>query len=153
MLGLTLNDDDEPQEVLLWVKNSEYPYLETNPIHESQKIVREVDGGKILSLHILVNYELEMRLLAYGERVVVLSPEDLNQRMIDRLDSALNNYRKKKNLVETMSIKSWIITENWLFQQIIQTKFGLFRFSRYICSVLNIKKQEKESFIYIATFG
>ena len=106
MIGITVPKGKKPQDVLLWVDDQDYPYLKTNPIHESQKMVREVDGGKILSLHILVNFELEMRLLAYGERVVVLSPEDLNQRMVDRLESALNNYRKKKNLVETMSIKS-----------------------------------------------
>jgi predicted DNA-binding transcriptional regulator YafY len=106
MLGLTLNDDDEPKEVLLWVENREYPYLESNPIHESQKIVREVDDGKVISLHLCVNYELEMRLLAYGERVVVLSPEDLNQRLSDRFEASIINYRKKRNLLNEK------ITEN-----------------------------------------
>lgn len=99
MIGLTIPKGAKPQDVLLWVDDQDYPFLKTNPIHHSQKLVREVDGGKIISLHIYVNYELEMRLLAYGERLVVLSPEELNLRMIDRLESSVNNYRKKRNLL------------------------------------------------------
>ena len=76
MLGLTLNDDDEPQEVLIWVKNRDYPYLETNPIHESQKVVREENDGKVISLHICVNYELVMRIFSYNIGVKVLAPSE-----------------------------------------------------------------------------
>ena len=100
-----------PQDVLSWVDNNEYPYIKSNPIHQSQKLVREVDDGKIISLHLYVNYELEMRLLAYGERVAVLSPVDLNQRLTDRLEASINNYRKKRNLLNEK------ITENLVFQQ------------------------------------
>lgn len=84
MLGLTLNDDDEPQEVQLWVKNSEYPYLESNPIHESQKVVREENDGKVISLHICVNYELVMRIFSYNIGVKVIAPANLLQVMAER---------------------------------------------------------------------
>ena len=111
MVGLTIYDGTVPQDVLIWVDNNEYPYIKSNPIHQSQKLVREVDDGKIISLHLYVNYELEMRLLAYGERVAVLSPVDLNQRLTDRLEASINNYRKKRNLLNEK------ITENLVFQQ------------------------------------
>ena len=96
MIGLTIPKGSKPQDLLLWVDDQDYPYLKTNPIHQSQKLVREVDYGKIISLHLYVNYELEMRLLAYGERLIVLSPEDLSQRLLDRLETSVINYRKKK---------------------------------------------------------
>lgn len=92
MLGLTLNDDDEPQEVLLWVKNSEYPYLETNPIHESQKVVREENDGKVISLHICINYELVMRIFSYNIGVKVLAPKNLLQDMMERVKTLFGYY-------------------------------------------------------------
>ena len=92
MLGLTLNDDDEPQEVLLWVKDRDYPYLETNPIHESQKLVREENDGKVISLHICVNYELVMRIFSYNIGVKVLAPKNLLQDMMERVKTLFGYY-------------------------------------------------------------
>ncbi len=92
MLGLTLNDDDEPQEVLIWVKNRDYPYLESNPIHESQKVVREENDGKVISLHICVNYELVMRIFSYNIGVKVLAPKNLLQDMMERVKTLFGYY-------------------------------------------------------------
>ena len=92
MLGLTLNDDDEPQEVLLWVMNRDYPYLESNPIHESQKLVREENDGKVISLHICVNYELVMRIFSYNIGVKVLAPKNLLQDMMERVKTLFDYY-------------------------------------------------------------
>ena len=92
MLGLTLNDDKEPQDVLLWVENSEYPYLETNPIHKSQMLVREENGGKVISLHLYVNYELVMRLFSYNEGVKVLAPVELQQKMKEKAYKLAHSY-------------------------------------------------------------
>ena len=92
MLGLTLNDDDEPQEVLLWVKGRDYPYLESNPIHESQKLVREENDGKVISLHICINYELVMRIFSYNIGVKVLAPKNLLQDMMERVKTLYDYY-------------------------------------------------------------
>ncbi len=91
MVGLTRPDDAEPQEVLLWVDNSEYPYLKTKPIHESQKLVREENGGKVISLHAIVNIELMMALLSYGKWIKVLAPPELRQKMKDNV-KAMSSY-------------------------------------------------------------
>ena len=92
MVGLTIPDGAVPQDVLLRVENSEYPYLETKPIHKSQKFVRDEDGGKIISLHLYINTELEMQLMSYGKWIKVLAPEELHQRMKERIVAMVNNY-------------------------------------------------------------
>ena len=92
MVGLTIPDGAVPQDVLLRVENSEYPYLETKPIHKSQKFVRDEDGGKIISLHLYINTELEMQLMSYGKWIKVLAPEELRQRMKERIEAMVNNY-------------------------------------------------------------
>ena len=37
----------------------------------------------------IVNYELEQELLQYGEKVIVVSPEELRERMRERLEKAV----------------------------------------------------------------
>ncbi len=92
MVGLTIYNDTEPQEVQLWVEDSEYPYLMTNPIHHSQQLVRNEQGGKVISLRLFVNFELEMRILSYGEYLKVLSPVELQQRIKKRCDASARLY-------------------------------------------------------------
>ena len=92
MVGLTRPNDAGLEEVLLRVENSEYPYLLTKPLHKSQKLVREEEGGKILSLHVVVNYELMMRLFSYNKFVTVLAPDDLRQKMKEIAEAIVRNY-------------------------------------------------------------
>ena len=87
VLGLTIPDGAVPQDVLLWVANRDYPYLETNPIHPSQQYVRDENDGKVISLHVILNYELEMRIFAYGDRMKVLAPESFRLAMNERIAS------------------------------------------------------------------
>ena len=92
MVGLTIPDDTEPQDVILWVSEREYPYLKTNPIHTSQKLVRDVEDGKIISLHLYINSELVMRLLSHNIGIKVLAPQELRQKMKERVDEMLELY-------------------------------------------------------------
>lgn len=92
MLGLTIPDGSVPQDVLLWVENRDYPYVQSNPIHHSQKYVKDADGGKIISLHLYINYELEMRIMSYGARMKVLAPEELQRKMKERCQEMAELY-------------------------------------------------------------
>lgn len=100
MVGLTIPDGTEPQDVILWVAEREYPYLKTNPIHTSQKLVREVEDGKIISLHLYINSELEMRLLSHNVGIKVLEPQELRQKMKERIGKMLENYYEKSRLID-----------------------------------------------------
>ena len=92
MVGLTIPNDTEPKDVLLWVSEHEYPYLKTNPIHSSQKVVRDVEDGKIVSLHLYINDELEMRLLSHNIGIKVLAPQELRQKMKEKIDRMMELY-------------------------------------------------------------
>ncbi len=52
-------------------------YLKTQPLHSSQKIVKDNDRECLIELHLVVNYELSMRILCYGADVEVLEPASL----------------------------------------------------------------------------
>lgn len=94
MVGLTIPDGAEPQDVILWVAEREYPYLRTNPIHTSQKLVRDVEDGKIVSLHLYINRELEMRLLSHNTGITVLAPPELREKMKERVKAMAKYYEE-----------------------------------------------------------
>ncbi len=94
ILGVTIHPDMVPEEILLWVKEKEYSYLMTNPIHTSQKYVRDADGGKIISLNLCINYELEMRIFSYSEDVIVLSPKHLADKIRNKISNMQDLYNK-----------------------------------------------------------
>ncbi len=94
MVGITIPDGAKPQDVEIWVEARECPYVESNPIHQSQRYVRDENGGKVYALHLFLNYELEMRLLAYGERLRVLAPDGFRQRMRERTLAMAEMYEK-----------------------------------------------------------
>lgn len=94
MVGLTIHEDTEPEEILLWVEETEYPYIVTNPIHHSQRLVRNEAGGKVICMKLYINIELEMRLLSYGEKVKVLAPLTFKEKMKQRVLDMAKSYQE-----------------------------------------------------------
>lgn len=60
-------------------------YLETRPIHRSQRLVHLASGRYIFTLKVILNQELVNELLRYGNDLQVLKPLVLQERMEKRL--------------------------------------------------------------------
>jgi len=90
MIGVT-KISEQVEKVELLFSNKQAQYILTKPLHPSQKS-KKTDDGLLITLHLIVNFELEMRLLSYGERVKVISPINLKDKMKDRLKSAFEAY-------------------------------------------------------------
>jgi len=95
VIGVSINEGQEPIEIKLWVSTSQVPYITTKPLHPSQKMIDEVTDGSIFTLQLVPNFELEQTILMYGERVKVLEPDDLKKRIQKRLMEAMNLYQDK----------------------------------------------------------
>jgi len=81
MIGVT-RTNNEPIEVRLLITDSEQAaYIRTKPLHQSQKPIKQVEGGFETSIKVIPNYELEKLILSFGSRVVVLAPEELKSKM------------------------------------------------------------------------
>ena len=50
-------------------------------------------GEMILSIKVIPNYELERLILSFGDKVRVVSPKDLQQKIIERISSCLSQYK------------------------------------------------------------
>jgi predicted DNA-binding transcriptional regulator YafY len=74
---------DEPvQEVKLLIHDSEQAaYIETKPLHQTQKRIRKTEMGLETTIQVIPNIELIKLLLSYGSRIEVLTPRSLRNAM------------------------------------------------------------------------
>jgi len=92
IIGVSAVEGKSPVEVKVWINAAQVPYIVTKPLHSSQKLVAEQPDGCIFSFQLVPNFELEQTLLMYGERVKVLEPSELQEKIQKRLKEAIALY-------------------------------------------------------------
>jgi len=92
MIGVSRRNGQEPEDVFLRFPKDQYKYVATKPWHGSQKVVDENDCTITLQFHVVLNYELEQKILSFGQYVEVISPMTLRERIKDRLSQSLQQY-------------------------------------------------------------
>ena len=93
MVGVSREKNSNLEKVDLWISSSQWPYIQTKPIHGSQKVKeRKEDGSVVISLDLIINWEFEQLIMGFGEHIVVLSPETLREKIKTRILSMSNNY-------------------------------------------------------------
>lgn len=97
VVGVSVNSNAKVQHIRIAVTNELIPYIETKPLHGSQKIKEKQKTHTLISLDLIPNYELEALLLSYGEGVEVLEPAELRIKLGERVKVLYNNYKNKKN--------------------------------------------------------
>lgn len=92
IIGVTKPENEKVQEVILLFSKEQTPYVQTKPLHPSQRATVLDNGELQVKLSLILNYELEMKVLSFGEKVKVVSPESLKNRISDRLILASKKY-------------------------------------------------------------
>ncbi len=79
--------------MILLINARNAPYVETKPFHSSQQILdKKEDGSILIRIDVVLNFELEREILGFGESIKVLSPRNLQTRIIRRLEAAKQLY-------------------------------------------------------------
>jgi predicted DNA-binding transcriptional regulator YafY len=91
-IGVTKSPTQREIEVIYWLSSADAPYVVTKPLHHSQHLLREDHDGKIFSIRVVLNFELERELLGFGPRLRVLGPRNLRKRIKQQLKEALESY-------------------------------------------------------------
>ena len=92
VVGVTLGEG-KPEKVVLSFLPLQGKYIKTIPIHHSQLILKETKSEVRVSLYLVINHELKMQLLSYGENVKVLKPDKLAEQMRKSAEQMLEQYR------------------------------------------------------------
>ena len=82
----------EPEKIEIWFSSEQLKYVETKPIHGSQRVIHRDETGGVVQLELIPNYELEQKILSFGEKAKVLSPITLQQKIKERLQAAIEKY-------------------------------------------------------------
>jgi len=92
IIGVTKPSDHAVEEVELIFSEEQSKYVSTKPLHASQRS-KILDSGELqIKLRIIPNYELEMKLLSFGEKVKIIKPEYLKVKILKRLQQAIKSY-------------------------------------------------------------
>jgi predicted DNA-binding transcriptional regulator YafY len=92
VVGVTRFDAPLVEIKLLILNAEQASYIQTKPIHQSQKPIRKVEGGYETSIKVIPNPELEKLLLSFGEKIKVLSPASLKRKILSRVEKMYLSY-------------------------------------------------------------
>lgn len=92
LIGVTKSEKEVAHKVVLEIDKKHAPYVLTKPLHHSQQVLRENEKGTIVSIEVVLNFELEREIMGFGEHMKVLSPKSLATRIAKRLVQAAKSY-------------------------------------------------------------
>jgi len=92
IIGVTRYKDKEPETVVLEFTKDTAPYVETKPLHPTQKTDWKEDKLKV-TIEVIPNFELESLLLSFGATVEIVSPIELRNEIIKKLGEAMSGYK------------------------------------------------------------
>ncbi len=90
IIGVTIQNENV-LNIVLKVDKTLIPYITTKPLHGSQ-IIYDRDNNFEVHLKLIPNYELETMILSFGERIQVLEPIILVEKLKERINKMKNNY-------------------------------------------------------------
>ena len=92
ILGVTVPAEAELTKIILHAEPSLAPYIQTKPIHGSQKQLSKGAEGCVFSIEVLPNYELEKHLLSFGEALEVLEPLFFREQLRKKISTLARMY-------------------------------------------------------------
>ena len=92
VIGATVSNS-RPQRIQFWIEKKNAPYVITKPFHPSQRIIKHTDDGVIFNIFVQINFELERKILGFGELIEILKPEKFRNRILSKLHMAVRNYK------------------------------------------------------------
>lgn len=84
-VGITADNNSVPQKVIIKAENVAAKYIESQPFHASQTIVKEGKNRTTFELFVLISEEFIRALLSYGGEIEVVEPIALRDTMAERV--------------------------------------------------------------------
>jgi predicted DNA-binding transcriptional regulator YafY len=92
--GITHLRDATPEKVRLWFAKAQLPYILSQPMHPSQKLLASDEKGAEIGLDVYLTKELVMTILSYGSDVKVMGPDALIDTIREALEGMVCHYKQ-----------------------------------------------------------
>jgi predicted DNA-binding transcriptional regulator YafY len=84
----------DPPEIKFELAKETAKYIINQPIHESQKKIKDRRHSIVFSLIVHPTVELIQLFLSWGPDIKIISPKSLKEKIIETLNNSLKNYKK-----------------------------------------------------------
>ena len=91
VVGVSVPMSGTPDKVVLKFEKSRFPYVETKPLHPSQRIIDKDEC--IVQIEVHQNSELDSLIFSFGDQVEVLAPDSLRKKFKARIDKLSEKYK------------------------------------------------------------
>lgn len=85
--GIMIEFEDAPEPIQIKVYGKQRYYIETLPLHHSQRIIEENDTYAIFELKVHTTYDFLQELLSHGPSVELVSPQWLREEFAEKIKS------------------------------------------------------------------
>lgn len=86
VVGVTITDG-VAQNIIIKVDKESMGYVLTKPLHLSQRIIEKCDDYVIISINVKPNYELDSKILSFGPKMEILSPENYRAHIFEKIQA------------------------------------------------------------------
>jgi predicted DNA-binding transcriptional regulator YafY len=77
VVGVTVKGNESTEKVLVKISKNLWPYIESKPLHGSQKIKAKSENEITIELNVEINHELISLLFSYIDSIEIIEPEIL----------------------------------------------------------------------------
>lgn len=92
VIGVTIKKDAPVENILIKLSREIWPYIESKPLHGSQKVKSKSETAVLIELKVQINHELMALLFSYMDAIEVVEPESLREQYKERLDDINKKY-------------------------------------------------------------
>ncbi|RLJ61603.1 putative DNA-binding transcriptional regulator YafY [Lacinutrix venerupis] len=92
IIGVTKPDDVVLTKIILKATPQLAPYIITKPLHGSQKNIEETESFYTFSIEVIPNYELNKKILSFGNGIQVLEPTKIREAIKEELAKTFEKY-------------------------------------------------------------
>lgn len=90
--GIINGTDEKATEVILSFTPEQGRYVESLPLHHSQKLISKSEEEIQFKYFIRPTYDFRMEILSYGSKLKVIKPERLQKQIVNELQATLAQY-------------------------------------------------------------
>lgn len=84
IVGVSPKFGESCQHIVFKTYHPTSSYIETKPIHHSQRVVERHEDSIIFSLDLIPNYEFETIMMSYVDNCEILEPQELKENLVNR---------------------------------------------------------------------
>jgi len=92
VIGVTVKKEASVEKLLIKLSKEIWPYIESKPMHGSQKIKSRTETEVLIELAVQINHELLALLFSYMDAIEVIEPESLKERFKSLSETIYKKY-------------------------------------------------------------